>query len=280
MDRTTRRWLAALATTIVAVGGMIVPAGADPGDGGGHGVGATNDGEKVTGTATHTDGGSNSSGSKGSGEPNCTQADGTRAYYRYEGLKWTTEEQQRTEIRPDEQRPGDYYHTYCGDDYLGLEFYPEGQNIDPTTLAQSVPLSPPSPVVRTNPDAGSHLVNFDAWFWVEEADGGSASATAGPVSVTVSAAPAHMLVDPGDGTTPFECATPGTAYDTSRPAAGQQSDCTHTYTTAGTFTSTVTVVYDVSFSSNVGAGGGLGSIERDGSATLTVHESQAVVTRG
>jgi hypothetical protein len=36
-------------------------------------------------------------------------------------------------------------------------------------------------------------------------------------------------------------------------------------------------VYDVAFTSNVGAGGPLGTIQRSSSTTLTVREAQALV---
>src|SRR5690606_37793678 len=72
-------------------------------------------------------GGGDNGGSSTSGErqPNCTRSDGTPDFLTYQGLQHTTIEEQRTEIRPEEQRPGVYLHTYCGDEWLGFDFYPE-----------------------------------------------------------------------------------------------------------------------------------------------------------
>lgn len=214
----------------------------------------------------------------GSNEPNCTKRDGTRGYLRYEGLKYTTMKEQREVIRPEEQRPGVYLHVYCDDEWQRFDFFPEvppAAQIDPVSLAESVRIVPKAPVLRTNPATGRHLVNLEAWFWAETWDG--VEATAGDVSVTVSAEPRALVVDPGDGSGPFTCTGPQPAYDSTKPARAQSSNCTHTYTRAGRYTATATIVYDVSFSSNVGVGGDLGTIEPDSTTSIVVHESQALV---
>lgn len=216
----------------------------------------------------------------GSNEPNCTKRDGTRGYLRYEGLKYTTMKEQREVIRPEEQRPGVYLHVYCDDEWQRFDCFPEvppAAQIDPVSLAESVRIVPKAPVLRTNPATGRHLVNLEAWFWAETWDGVEATATAGDVSVTVSAEPRALVVDPGDGSGPFTCTGPQPAYDSTKPARAQSSNCTHTYTRAGRYTATATIVYDVSFSSNVGVGGDLGTIEPDSTTSIVVHESQALV---
>lgn len=238
-----------------------------------------NDGTTAGVGVTHTTSGSNgSSGGGNAGGPNCTMSDGTPAYIHYEGLQYTTMDEQRNEIRPEEQRPGVYLHRYCGTEWLDFGFYPDAEPVDPVVLAQSVRITPAEPTVRTNPDAGRHLVHLNAWFWVEGVNEVSGSASAGPVTATVSAAPSKILVDPGDGTGAFECPGKGTPYDTGRPEREQSTDCAHSYKTAGEYTATVTVVYDVSFTSNIGVGGSLGTIETVGTSVLQVHESQAIVT--
>jgi hypothetical protein len=45
---------------------------------------------------------------------------------------------------------------------------------------------------------------------------------------------------------------------------------------AGNYTATATVVYDVSFTSNVGVSGGLGTIEPSSTLPMAVSEAQAI----
>ena len=263
------------------------PAGAGGGgdgrDGGDVLIDATGDDDEATGTVeVDFPGGPGGPGTTGGGSsgPNCTKSDGTRDYLHYEGLQYTTMEDQYTEIRPEEQRPGVYLHVYCGDEYVDFQFFPDGPpvpQIDPRTLAESVTITPDAPGIRTSPVAGQHLVNLDAWFWTEEWETVSESATAGFVTVTVTAEPSELIIDPGDGSASFTCAGPAEAYDDGAPASSQSSDCTYTYRRAGRFTATATVVYDVSFTSNIGVSGDLPAIDTDASVPLAVRESQAVV---
>jgi hypothetical protein len=79
------------------------------------------------------------------------------------------------------------------------------------------------------------------------------------------------------GTCPITCENPP-AYDPAVPAADQSSPCTHVYQRAATVTATATLVYETSFTSNVGAGGQLGTIEPTSTVALTVSEAQAINT--
>ena len=135
-------------------------------------------------------------------------------------------------------------------------------------------LTPARPVIHTSPASAEGLVGVETWFWTERWGAASASATAGTVSVTVSATPASLSIDPGDGTGPIPCPMPAPAY---APGADPATGCTHVYEQAGEYTATATVVYDVGFTSNVGAGGSLGTITTAGTATVTVREAQAIV---
>jgi hypothetical protein len=174
--------------------------------------------------------------------------------------------------------------VYCGTEYMDFQFFPEeegggGIAIDPATLARSVTITPAAPVIVTSPDTGNHLVGIEAWFWVESWDGVEGSAAAGPVEVTVSAEPTTLVIDPGDGSPAFTCQGPPPAYDTSRSSNAQSSDCTHTYDRAGVYEASATLTYDLSFTSNVGVSGDLGTIEPSSTSSLTVNEAQAIVTR-
>jgi hypothetical protein len=255
----------------------VLPAAADVGD---PRVGADNDGQNASGTAREEVPGHLVSNNHSGGGPNCTKSDGTPDYLRYEGLQYTTMEEQRTEIRPEEQRPGEYRHVYCGDERVGFFFFPDGEPVDPRFLAETVTITPSAPVLRSSPSAADHLVDIEAWFWAESWEPIRRSATAGTVTVNVSAEPTSLIVDPGDGSAPFTCPGPQPVYDLNLPASTQSSNCTHTYLRAGNYTATATIVYDVSFTSNVGVNGGLGTIEPSSATALAVAEAQAINTKG
>ncbi|HEX6165496.1 MAG TPA: hypothetical protein VFZ30_01835 [Acidimicrobiales bacterium] len=289
MQARRARWRALAATgavllALTAAPGAVAAQGDDDGRDGSDGfVNGTNDGRTATGTAATTipgGPGRSAGGGGGDGGPNCTKSDGTRDYYWYEGLLYTTMEEQRTEIRPEEQRPGVYLHIHCGDEYVGFEFFPDGEPapVDPVALARSVSITPPAPLLVTNPGAGDHLVEVEAWFWVENWEAVTAPpATAGNVTVNVAAQPSALVVDPGDGSPAFTCTGRPPAYDSSLPAEAQSSPCSHTYSRAGTFAATATLVYEVSFTSNVGVNQGLGTIEPSTTVDLAVREAQAIV---
>ena len=71
--------------------------------------------------------------------------------------------------------------------------------------------------------------------------------------------------------------------DPSRPASGQSSDCTHTFSqssrraASGTYTVTATVTYDVRWEATTGVGAPLEPITRTTSLPIRVEEAQAVI---
>jgi hypothetical protein len=278
----SRLCLASVAVATALLSLTVLPAAADERDGpSNRRATATNNGDSATGTAEESVPAipaGNSGG--GNGGPNCTRSDGTPDYLRYGPRLFSTMQEQRTTYHPEEQRPGEWLHLYCGGEWLDFVFLPEEQQVDPTTLARSVTISPAAPVLRTSPGTEDHLVNVEAWFWAEMWEGISESATAGSVTVNVSAEPTSLIVDPGDGSVPFTCNGPQPAYNPNLPASAQSSDCTHTYLRAGNYTATATVVYDISFTSNVGVNGGLGTIEPSSTTALAVAEAQAINTKG
>jgi hypothetical protein len=273
--------LASVAVATAAWSLTVLPAGADEGDGpGNQRATGTNNGDSATGTAEDSVPAIPAGNSGGGGGPNCTKSDGTRDYLRYGPRLFSTMQEQRTLYHPDEQRPGEWLHLYCGDQWLDFVFLPEAQQVDPTTLARSVTIRPAAPVLRTSPGTEDHLVNVEAWFWAEMWEGISETATAGSVTVNVSAEPTSLIVDPGDGTSPFACPGPQPVYNLNLPASTQSSNCTHTYLRAGNYAATATVVYDISFTSNVGVNGGLGTIDPSSTTALAVAEAQAINTKG
>jgi hypothetical protein len=275
---TARRAGAAALVAVLSLVGLASAAAAD--DFGDRRVTGSNDGENVEGTARDGTPAIPASNGGGGGGPNCTTSDGTPDYLRYGPRLFSTMEDQRTKYHPQEQRPGEWLHLYCGDEWLDFVFLPEAQPVDPVALARSVRITPPAARLATSPGPGDHLVGVEAWFWADNWRGMSEPARAGSVTVRVTATPTSLVIDPGDGSPAFSCAGPQPAYDPGLPASAQSSDCTHTYTRAGNYTVTVTLVYEVSFTSNVGVDGDLGTVEPDSTTALAVSEAQAINTEG
>ncbi len=169
-----------------------------------------------------------------------------------------------------------------GDDYI----VPEGGSVDLEGLAQQArsSVSVPSPTIQTSPAADRQLlVQVPTWLWV---DGGwwhnyEATASAGRVTATITARPVRAVWDLGDGST-RTCTGPGTAW---RPGLPEDATkCAHTYEHSsasrptGTYEPSVTVVFEVEWTSNVGEGGSLSSISRSSVQQVEVGEIQAVGT--
>lgn len=142
-------------------------------------------------------------------------------------------------------------------------------------------VDPPRPDLRTSP-ATDQLVGVPTWLWLA---GGyapvSATASVGAVSATVTATPAGVSWDTGDGTV-LRCDGPGRAWSPGLDDAA--SDCRHTYvqrSTAagpdGTFTVRATVTYAVAWTATTGQGGDLGTITRTATVAVRVREAQAAI---
>ncbi len=136
----------------------------------------------------------------------------------------------------------------------------------------------PDPDLRLSPPAGAfQLVGIPTWFWVADAWAAqSATASVGPIAATVTATPAVLEVDTGDGEH-ITCSGAGIEW-----AEGRSSTCTHTYTRssrhhpAGRYPVTATVTWDVAWTATDGDAGDLGTLTRDVTFDVLVHEAQAV----
>ena len=159
----------------------------------------------------------------------------------------------------------------------------------PAQLAQLAwdNLKVPAPEVHTSPPAGQDaVVNLPTWLWVGKGGGpATASTSAGPVTVNVTATPAKVVWDMGDGTT-VTCTGLGTPYvpGVSDPKAASP-DCGHTYTRSSAATAdqrfriTATVTWTASYSVTGAAGGGaLPDLTASSVAELRVAEFQALNT--
>ena len=135
----------------------------------------------------------------------------------------------------------------------------------------------PSLVVQSNPSQG--LTGLASWFWVAGgADIPPATATAGPLTVTVSAQLVDVTWDFGDGKT----------YDAGRSLGRpypNESDVQHTYQTdsygiPGGYDITMTLRFDVVYRVNGGAWIPLGSKSKTYAAKYPVDQAQPEIGAG
>lgn len=160
------------------------------------------------------------------------------------------------------------------------------RSIDPATLAQearqSVPI--PAPPIVTSPEADRGLyTRVRTWLWLDPAwwHPYTATADAGGVSTTVTAKPVRVVWSMGDGGQTV-CEGPGVEWR--QGMADHETYCSYVYKNSSSgrngdaYTITVTVEFEVSWTSNVGSGTGLARITRAASRTVRVGEIQAVET--
>lgn len=167
---------------------------------------------------------------------------------------------------------------------------PDGEAaVDPLVLArravERLPLAGPSVAMSPSADR-AQLVNLATWLWVDGWAPLSATASVGPVAVTVTATPEQVSWDMGTGDV-VVCDGPGMPYDVGRPAEGQSTDCSYTYRRSSSgqpgqrYAVTATQTWDVSWTaSGVPGGGDLGEVSRSTELVLRVAEGQALVTGG
>lgn len=168
-----------------------------------------------------------------------------------------------------------------------VQVVPESAPVDPRQLAirarESVAI--PAPPLSTSPSADRELYpQMKTWLWIDDAwwQSYSATAAAGTVTATVTARPVRSEWTTGDGGH-TACAGPGVEWQ--RGMSDDDTYCSYTYRRSsagepdGTFTLTVTVHFEVGWSSSTGAGGSLGGLTRSASRQVSVGEIQAVNTR-
>lgn len=166
------------------------------------------------------------------------------------------------------------------------------RNTSPTRVAESTH-SRVSRLVnmiafRTAPSLNNMVVTVGTWFWVPRQLWRPVSVTAwimttyGPISVTTTARPSQLVYSPGDGNEPVRCAGPGRPW-TPRMSDTETSACMYTYSSAshtrrtGTYPARASIVWNVSFRSNIGIAGPLPSIRTTLPLTVRVNELQVLV---
>jgi hypothetical protein len=152
------------------------------------------------------------------------------------------------------------------------------------TMARSrLPL--PLPEARMNP-AGEQTVNLPSWLWVDNWQQQSRSATAGGVTSTVIATPIEQRWTFGYPAERTVCTGAGKPYDVSRPASEQSTDCSYTFRRSSAaqagaaYRVTVTLVWHVTWTSNIGTSGDLGFVSRTTMIPTRVAEHQALNESG
>lgn len=150
----------------------------------------------------------------------------------------------------------------------------------------------PAPWGNFAPPAHRGIVKLGTWFWVSPLMWIPIRATAwvptpaGPVAVTTTATPKELIFDPGDGALgsgEVSCRGPGLpwidAFGDTMP-----SSCMYTYRHSsstqpgGVFRATLSVEWEVTWTSSLGARGSLGTVTLDAHHNIVVREIQGLVS--
>lgn len=226
----------------------------------------------------------------------CTAADGTVGRVGYQRLPYDLlTDEQRTQIA----EGGGIFWKTCGGQAQykdpgtgnGGIFIPPrapgGPPADPGELAdealERTPLPQPAISMSPRPEI-PQLVNLPTFLWIpaEQWRPFTASASAGPVTSTVTATPKRVIWDMGQGDQ-VVCAGPGLPYDPNLSDEDNPSTCRFTYRRSSanqpgrTFTVTATMEWDTTWTvTGAAGGGGLGTLRRSSSTEVTVAELHAL----
>jgi hypothetical protein len=182
-----------------------------------------------------------------------------------------------------------YLVQNCPDQFFGVPsivLYADGGELTTKDLADQAyaELSPPVLAIGTAPIGREGLVGLPEWFWIDANDYQTLQATVAlaGLSATVTAKPGPLVINPGDGQGSFTCPGPGTPYNTSEPASGQQSACTFLYPqpSAGqpgnVFRVSISVTWTATWTGSDGAGGTLTPITRTTTIALPIAQAETV----
>lgn len=156
--------------------------------------------------------------------------------------------------------------------------------VNPVVVAQQAAsqLAFGSPTIEmAPPDGDPQLLGVATWLWIDPGAWRTltATASAGTVTTTATATPSKVVWDMGDGNQ-VTCNGPGTPYSASDPSA--TTDCSYTWSAAGSYQVTATVYWSVTWTAAGAPGGGNLGVQAGPAAQVpvTVTESQAINTSG
>lgn len=212
-----------------------------------------------------------------------------------DGCEWRVLINDDTEVAvygPDGERlyseSGRWLAEVCDGDNLlapvGGTLVPEGALVDPAELAERArrAVAIASPAIHTSPDGDRRLyTQVTTWLWLDDSwwQPTTITVTAGRVSTTLTATPRRAVWDAGDGGV-VPCEGPGVTWRPGMPDDATYCKYTYRHSSAGraegTFPLTVTIEFDVDWTSNVGAAGGLAGVTRTATRDVRVGEIQAV----
>lgn len=154
--------------------------------------------------------------------------------------------------------------------------------VNPVSVAEQALKQLPfgSPTIEMAPPSGSpQLVAVATWLWIDPAAWQTltATASAGTVTTTATATPTKVVWNMGDGNQ-VTCDGPGTPYSAANPNA--TTDCSYTWSQAGSYQVTATVYWSVAWTAVGAPGGGNLGVQPGPAAQVpvTVTESQAINT--
>ena len=145
----------------------------------------------------------------------------------------------------------------------------------------------PQLVFRTAPPLDRQVVRVGTWFWVPRmlwrpvSVTASIATSAGPLIVTLTATPTHLVWSPGDGGDPVVCAGPGRPWHRGLGDLAA-SDCMYTYLRPsherdeGVFAARFSVQWMVTYTSNFGLEGRLPNVRFGVARDVRVVELQAL----
>lgn len=169
--------------------------------------------------------------------------------------------------------------------------------VDGVLAEATARVDPPLPGLRHSFDQPAHdgevraIVKAETWWWAEDTlDPVVVREDDSPVWVEVTATPAEMTIDPGDGTGEFVCPGPGLAWDFGRSYYDQvpgepRGACVHVYEALfDSVTATITVAWTVTyegFAPGLGnVSGTLAPIVREQQVSFPVKEIQSHIVTG
>ncbi len=168
------------------------------------------------------------------------------------------------------------------DQYLTQEAAPPAADILVAHARSQLNIDLPD-IATSPPRGGTQLVGVPVWFWVQNAEPITTTASIPGLAATLTATPAntHITITGGpaqatnDHVT-IDCPGPGTPWQPGRYDDYAESDCSHPFDWNGTFTIDATTDWTLTWTATNGQAGTLPDVSRTTTFTLTIQEGQAV----